>query len=116
MRQIRKEYPRPFLLEPTKLTRIVDRIHERLTQHQNSALRDYFEVFLSGNQHEEMESLTEVFAMENSKHRRIQRLVMTCAAETEGAARPLHEVQIDFASHQPPATPGQSASGARITV
>lgn len=63
-----------------------------------------------------MESLTDVLEMENSKRRRIQRIVMTCAAETEGAPRSLHEVQIDFASHHPPTKPGEATSGARITV
>ena len=32
MKQIRKEYDRPFLLEPTKLTRLMNSIHERLSQ------------------------------------------------------------------------------------
>ena len=36
MKQIDKEYGRPFLIEATKLTRLVDKIHERLGEHQHT--------------------------------------------------------------------------------
>jgi hypothetical protein len=67
MKQIYKEYARPFLVEPTKLTRLVDRIHERLAQHRDTTPRDYFEALLSGSRREEMTSVAEVLALENSR-------------------------------------------------
>ena len=33
MKQIDKDYQQPFLIEPTKLTRLVDKIHDRLGEH-----------------------------------------------------------------------------------
>jgi hypothetical protein len=54
MKHIHNEYQQPFLLEPTKLNRLVGKIHERLADHPNSTLYDRFEVFLSGSRREEM--------------------------------------------------------------
>lgn len=87
----------PFLLEPTKLGRLVDKIHERLGDHQNIRLHDTFEVFLTGNRCEERTALDEVLALDNSRKHKITRLIVTCSASPPGAARPEHEVQVDFA-------------------
>jgi len=100
MKQIHKEYQRPFLLEPTKLTRLVDKIHERLGEHQCAIMRDHFEVFLSGNRREEMSNVDDVLALENSSKHKIQRLLLTCSAATERVARPEHEIQVDFATNK----------------
>jgi hypothetical protein len=96
MKQIDKGYQQPFLLEPTKLTRLVDKIHERLSEHTDTTTHDSFEVFLSGNRHETMQSVDLVLALENSRKHRIQRLVITSSASAAGAIRPEHEVQVDF--------------------
>ena len=56
MKQIHKDYERPFLLEKTKLDRLMDIIHCRLGEHQDTTKRDDFEVFLSGQRREEMTS------------------------------------------------------------
>jgi hypothetical protein len=98
MKQVYKEYTRAFLLEPTKLTRIIDKIHERLADQQNVTTRDHFEVFLKGDRREEMTTLDEVLALENSRKHKIKRLVVASFASTPGAARPEHEVQVDFGS------------------
>jgi hypothetical protein len=92
LKQIHKEYTRPFLLEPTKLTRILDVIHERLNDHYHVVLFDHFEVFLSENRTEEMSSLDDVFALENSRKRRIKRLLISCS-DRRG---PDSEVHVDF--------------------
>ena len=95
--EVHKEYGRQFLLEPTKLTRIIDIIHERLADHGCTTLRDHFEVFLSGNRREELASIDAVLALANLRKHRIIRLVITCSAGRKGAARPEHEIQLDFA-------------------
>jgi hypothetical protein len=110
MTQIHKEYERPFVLEPTKLIRLIDIIHERLADQQNVTPHDSFEVFLAGNHREELTNLDDVLALDNSPARKIQRLLITCSASTAGAARPEHEVQVDFAS------PKTTASGGKTTV
>ena len=101
MIHVHKEYQEAFLLEPTKLGRLVDKIHERLGDHQNTTPHDTFEVFLTGNRREEMTTLDQVLALDNSSRHRITRLVITCSASTLGATRPEHEVQVDFARPNP---------------
>ena len=96
MKQIHKEYGHPFLLEPTKLTRLIDKIHGRLAEHEPTMNRDSFEVFLSGNRREEMGSVDEVLALENSRTQKIQRLLISCSAGRKVAARLDDEVQVDF--------------------
>jgi hypothetical protein len=96
MKQIDKPYERGFLLEPTKLTRLIDKIHERLGDHQNTTTNDSFEVFLSDKQHVKMTSVEQVLAIENSRKHKIQRLLIVCSAVTVGAIQPEHEIQVDF--------------------
>ena len=96
MKQIHKDYPKAFLLEKTKLDRLMDIVHALLDQHQNTTKHDDFEVFLSGQRREEMTSVDEVLNLDNSRKSKIERLMITCSASTQGAARPEHEIQIDF--------------------
>ena len=49
MKNIEKKYVEPFLVEPTKLGRVVDKIHERLSERPCKSLRDSFQAFLSGD-------------------------------------------------------------------
>ena len=83
------------MLEPTKLTRLVETIHERLADHPGGSHNDHFEVFLSGNRREESITLEGVLAMENSRRHRIQRLLITSYSAAEHRAA--HEIQVDFA-------------------
>ncbi len=96
MKQIHKDYKRPFLLEKTKLDRLMDIIHDRLGEHQDTTKRDDFEVFLSGQRREEMTSVDDVLKLDNSRKSKIQRLLITCCTSTKGATRPEHEIQVDF--------------------
>ena len=43
-----------------------------------------------------MTSIEDVLKLDNSRRSRIQRLLVTCCASTKGAARPEHEIQVDF--------------------
>jgi hypothetical protein len=96
MKQIHKDYVRPFLLEKTKLDRLMDIIHDRLEEHQGTTKTVDFEVFLSGQRREEMTSVDDLLELDNSRKSKIKRLLITCRASTEGAARPEHEIQVDF--------------------
>jgi hypothetical protein len=116
MKHILKEYQQAFLLEPTKLNRLVGKIHERLADHANSASHDSFEVFLTGNRREEMTSTDDVLALDNSRKQKIERLVIVCSASAPGAVRPEHEVQVDFGYRKPGNTPPSSKTTAAISV
>jgi hypothetical protein len=95
--QLNKDYQRAFLLEPTKLTRLVNQIHERLADHQPGSQHDRFEVYLSGDRHEELTNVDDVLALDNSSRRKIERLVIVCSASAPGAAQPEHQIEVDFA-------------------
>jgi hypothetical protein len=106
--QVYKEYNRHFLLEPTKLTRIVDTVHDCIAAVPGVTAHDNFELFLKGARHEELSSVDAVVAADNSKKHKIQRLAFHCSAAVAGASRTEYEVQIDFGglsnSQQAPAT------------
>jgi len=96
MKQIQKDYARAFLLEKTKLDRLLDIIHGLLDEHANTTKHDDFEVFLSGQRREETTSVNEVLKVDNSRKSKIERLLITRSASTERATRPEHEIQVDF--------------------
>jgi hypothetical protein len=117
MKHIHKEYQQAFLLEPTKLNRIVDKIHERLADHPHCALRDSFEASLTGDRREEMTTLDDVLALDNSRKRKVERLIILCSAATPNAAKPEHEVQVDFGFLKTgSATPGSTPKAVAISV
>ena len=97
MVRVDKEYEQQaFLIEPTKLRRLVDKIHERLKNHKDSIIQDAFEVFKTGNRREEITSLDHVLALDNSCKQKITRLVITCSVYSPEPRRLEHEVQVDF--------------------
>ncbi len=113
MKHVHKEYSFPFVLEPTKLKRLLDTIHDRLAEHPGTVPLDRFEAFLKDNRREVVSALEEVVALDNSHKKRIERLIVTCTASTPGAeTRPEHEVQVDFAS--PKTNEKGEASGTKI--
>lgn len=112
MKQVYKQYEQAFLLEPTKLGRIVETIHQRLADHAGTTTHDAFEVFLTGNRSEELTSMDEVLALDNSHRQRITRLLISCTAAMPGSPRPEHEVQVDFAVPKP----SSSSAGRNMRV
>jgi hypothetical protein len=118
--RVYKEYPLPFVLEETKLNRIVDTIHESLPDHPHGVRADRFDVFLPGTRTQQMGSVQEVLSLDNSRAQKISRLVITCSATTAGAPRPDHEVQVDFAgptAHSSTSgTPGTPPTAAKVVA
>ena len=86
----------------------MDIAHDRLGEHRTTTKDDKFEVFLSGQRHEEMTGVDDVLELDNSRKSRIQRLLITSSASTEGDSRPEHEIQVDF--------DGRSVGQSKITV
>ena len=91
-----KPYGGSFLLEKTKLDRLLEIIHARLGDHPHTTSHDHFEVFLSDKRCIEKHSVDDVLKLDNSRKSKIQRLLMTCCTSTEKAGRPEHEIQVDF--------------------
>ncbi len=116
MNQIHKEYGHSFVLEPTKLTRLVDTMHERLGDRNSSGLHDVFEVFFNGDRHEELTSLDQVLSLDNSRREKIKRLVIQCSTAHLSAERPEHEVTVDFAGPSISTTTGNTARVVAISV
>jgi hypothetical protein len=83
---VQKEYQKSFLVEPSKLGRLIDKIHERLRENQNATLQDMFQVFFTGDRREEMTELDDVLALDNSRKKKIKRLAITCSSSL-GAAK-----------------------------
>ena len=110
MKEIHKEYGRPFSLEPTKLTRIVDKIHDRLDELKQTEKHDRFEVFMRGDRREEMAKVEDVLALENSLRQKLERLIIVCSVITESPVRREHEVQVGFGASKTRA-PGEPDSG-----
>jgi hypothetical protein len=104
MKTVHKEYTNGFLIEPTKLTRIVDVIHQRLAERTSNAAHDTFNVFFNGNRREELTSLTDVLALDNSRRQMIVRLLITSTTSSYDGPRPDHEVQVDLGAPKPGST------------
>jgi hypothetical protein len=100
---VQKDYQKSFLVEPSKLGRLIDKIHERLRENQNATLQDMFQVFFTGDRREEMTELDDVLALDNSRKKKIKRLAITCSSSL-GATKSDKEVQVDFARPKPTGT------------
>lgn len=96
MSQVYKEYNHRFLLEPTKLTRIVDTVHDCIATVPGITLHDNFELFLKGERREELSGVDAVVATDNSRKHKIQRLAFHCSAAVVGSPRTEYAVQVDF--------------------
>lgn len=94
MKRVHKEYSHSFLLEPTKLTRLIGVIHERLGDYPDTVIADRFDVLMKGNRHDETDTLEGVLAIENSKKYRVERLIIVASATRAGTSQA--EVRVDF--------------------
>jgi hypothetical protein len=112
---IRKEYKRPFILEETKLTRLLEVMHGCLAS-PDVVTNDHFEVFLGKNRVEEATNLDEVFGTVNSRENPVHRLVLTCSAPAPNPGHRSHEIQVDFDGEAIETSPTPSGPIRKITV
>ena len=84
------------MIEPTKLTRLMEVIHARVGESSDVRCRDQFEVFMKGNRDVKTDSLEEVLALDNSKKSHIRRLKISTYGEIEQAHFAVYEVHLDF--------------------
>jgi hypothetical protein len=108
VKQIHKDYNRAFLLEPTKLIRLMGIIHERLAEHDAYSTHDTFEVFLTGDRREEIDNVDDLLKLDNPPKRKIERLLIVSTAGSVGSARPDHEIQVDFGAPKTSQSGGSS--------
>ena len=95
------EYPKPFILEPTKLERLLEVMHELLASRPGTAtVRDHFEVFMTRSHGEQLENLDDVLALDNSKKYRIERLtIRSLAADAHNVVA--YDIKVDFGVVKP---------------
>jgi hypothetical protein len=116
MTEIHKEYAWPFSLEPTKLTRLIDIVHERLADHSSSQALDSFSVFQKGDRLDKLSDVSQVLALENLKKRKIQRVLIQCSGAS-GESGSQREVTVDFTGPRTiEGQPSRTAKGIRVSV
>jgi hypothetical protein len=92
MRRERKEFvDKAFIVEPSKLTKLISVIHERFGG--DGTFTDRFLVQKGESQKSEFKSLEDVLALDNSSRQRITRLTIHSESVTEGSRR---EIEVDF--------------------
>ena len=96
MRVVRKEIESPFIVETSKLTRVVAVIEDTLAHHENLVQKWRFEAYLTGMRVEEAASLEEIVELDNSARNRVYRLLIICSAGVPNAVTPDHEIQVDL--------------------
>lgn len=99
MPQIQKDYSHAFLVEPTKLTRLLDLIHHGITGGSADIYVIYrFHVFLRKNRVDEFDSVDAVLALENSRKKKIQRISVLCSGGLLDGNPAAHDkqVEVDF--------------------
>jgi hypothetical protein len=97
MKTIRKEYQRPFILEPSKLSRILDVAHDNLSSATQGQIADSFEISMAGNRTEQATVLDDVLNLDNSRRYKILRVLITSSASSSNSMS--HLVEIDFDGH-----------------
>ncbi|MFL6283088.1 MAG: hypothetical protein ACJ74Q_08080 [Pyrinomonadaceae bacterium] len=100
MRTIYKEYNSAFIVEKSKVNRLIGIVQEKLNEF-GLQTSEQFEAHLSGHKTFETNSLAEIFELDNSHRNRIKQLTVKCAVNALGATIPEHQVRIDFDGELP---------------
>jgi len=103
-----KVYDYSFLLEPTKLTQIVENIHAQMPEDDGVSVRDSFIVYQTGNKENKFSSLSDVIKTDNSRRYRVRRLLISSSATELRTGMLKHEIQVDFGKKINSASTGNS--------
>jgi hypothetical protein len=103
MKSIARSYHRAFLVEPSKLTRLVTVVRERLQELDSDSdqLSEEYEVYLSGRKLIETNSLDQVLELDNSPRNEIERLSFTMNVTQGESTKPSDTVRIEFDGRSP---------------
>jgi hypothetical protein len=114
MKREQKDYiGRRFEVEPTKLTKLLKVMHEKLAGHGDSS--DSYVVYTIGNHRAELQTLDDVLALDNSAKHRIVRLRIRSVCCAPNSASPQSEIGVDFGAPFKTGT-GTSQTGVSIEV
>jgi hypothetical protein len=95
MKREQKNYiGKRFELEPTKLTKLVQVMHEKLAGPGDQS--DSYVVYMVGAKPVERQTLAEVLALDNSKKHRIVRLRIHSECSAPNGTSPRSEIDVDF--------------------
>jgi len=109
-----KPYPhQSFLLEPTKLVRLVDKMHEQFDPDQLPT--DDFTAFMKDGSSQTLQDLNGVLQLDNSSRRKIERVVLCSTASPVTDNPKILRIEIDFGV---PVVAGsaEKSGGASISV
>lgn len=95
MRSIQKEYQHHFLLEATKLNKLVNVLDDAATE-PNVTLNKSYEVFFKDDRRDEFNNIEDVLRLDNDNKGKIQRLLINFTSTKIGEGKPQHIVQVDF--------------------
>ena len=95
MKREQKDYiGRRFEVEPTKLTKLVQVMHEKLAGPADQS--DSYVVYMVGDHRAELQTLDEVLALDNSAKHRIVRLRIHSECRAPNGTLPQSEIDVDF--------------------
>jgi hypothetical protein len=95
MKREQKDYiGRRFEVEPTKLTKLLKVMHEKLAGPADQS--DSYVVHMVGNHRAQLQTLDEVLALDNSAKHRIVRLQIHSACSAPNSTLPQSEIDVDF--------------------
>jgi hypothetical protein len=92
---INKEYRSPFVVEQSKLTRLLSVVDNALQPH-GSCYSKSFEARLADERSISTDSLQHILELDNSERSRVGRLIIKCQARPKPAGDPVHAIEIDF--------------------
>lgn len=114
MKREQKDYVgRRFEVEPTKLTKLLKMMHEKLAGPADQS--DSYVVYMVGNHRAQLQTLDEVLALDNSAKHRIVRLRIHSACRAPNTTAPQSEIDVDFGVMFKTGT-GSSQTGVSIEV
>jgi hypothetical protein len=114
MKREQKDYiGRRFEVEPTKLTKLLKVMHEKLAGPADQS--DSYFVYMVGNHRAQLQTLDEVLALDNSAKHRIVRLQIHSTCRAPNSSSPQSEIDVDFGATFKSGT-GSSQTGVSIEV
>ena len=97
---VSKKYNSSFVVEKSKLTRLLSVINERMALLQQPIQQTY-ETHLSGQKNVTNSSIEEILSLDNSRRSKIERLVLLQKSVTQVPAVTEHQIEVEFDGKSP---------------
>src|SRR5690349_21324706 len=90
-----RRYDSPFLVDPSKLMKLMGVIRQRLDE--TALVRaEHFEMYLSSGRVIGCSSLEDILTIDNSKKNRLERLKCSCSTSRQDRRTAEHELEVEF--------------------